>query len=783
MGGGAAIAFTIENFRKVAWNVDKIPFFRDRMYYEIYGGTSGAVTQQRTSLSTAPAYDDLYYRDINAVINYRANRFKLMKERLDLVGGSFVLSDLEPGTDIFRLFSVLDFATDLVAKDNTARLGTGLLTRLAFEEVERRRRHPVTIDIDVNVDYLFMKKFAPEDWYATICMDINVQIEEAHRRAGSVARATVSLQLMANEETMTANKYARFNEPDSREILQLDFNTEVPMRQNIDTLYERAMLRREEFHKMSAPTLVSNAHSNAYRVHFTDPEHRYVRTETTIAQKSKQWYKLTWESFIEPIFKDTVIDDMKDIHSRNIILVDSDSEHRSTLAYVTKDGLNIIVHCAFIDGHHATADRTIRHEYEHVVDSATHSRTSTRYKEMENGDDLRTLFKNTLEQRKEIANFNIQKIEDRLNSGSDKFLLAEHEGLRETRDNLASALEDIESKSLFTYNADDCSGFPSTYARFSEFEAVAEQRYAMRNDARRITLLRRMSRYATPGPHQADALQQKKMYDIAREEMENVSSKLHNQWGENYDGRPAEEWGLSPGEAKKTDKHYSIMALDNTLATKMASERLAVELLQKGYDCAVMAYDFEKTAAGIQSNMQESPLHGSNPINPTFNLLLVGGGNMDGKAVGGHVAKTFLKFTPTGRRRNPSGNPYHFGQVIFARPPGSSLLSPDKPNEKVGVDIVEKLKLSQLFYSETPQAISVHDKPIGVNHEGAIVEVAPRGEREKPIWPENKDLYKDTVHGERFADDGIGHSSFFEFSYVFKLLRESISAFLSNLGR
>eukprot|EP00397_Hematodinium_sp_SG-2012_P035949 GEMP01038748.1.p2 GENE.GEMP01038748.1~~GEMP01038748.1.p2 ORF type:complete len:129 (+),score=8.94 GEMP01038748.1:192-578(+) len=63
------------------------------------------------------------------------------------------------------------------------------------------------------------------------------------------------------------------------------------------------------------------------------------------------------------------------------------------------------------------------------------------------------------------------------------------------------------------------------------------------------------------------------------------------------------------------DRHYQILALDNTIATTIASERLAAKLLQQGYDVSITGYthDWEHRLCILQSNLDDPPPGGALP--------------------------------------------------------------------------------------------------------------------------------------------------------------------------
>eukprot|EP00397_Hematodinium_sp_SG-2012_P044915 GEMP01050290.1.p1 GENE.GEMP01050290.1~~GEMP01050290.1.p1 ORF type:complete len:263 (+),score=27.89 GEMP01050290.1:509-1297(+) len=248
----------------------------------------------------------------------------------------------------------------------------------------------------------------------------------------------------------------------------------------------------------------------------------------------------------------------------------------------------------------------------------------------------------------------------------------------------------------------------------------------MRNKAIRTALLRRMTQHETV----PDAAMQKSMYDIVRNEFKDVALSLYAQFGENYEGRPAQEWGLLPGHAKQVDRHYQIMALDTSLATAHACDNLAAEFLQKGYDVAIMSYDpkHARPRCLLQSNLKDLP-SGGNDLKST--LLIVGGNDMDGPTVAQRVVDTFSHLTPTGRYN--SENKYNplFEKVAFARSP-SSHASPRIPDAQFLIDFGHHLQVKYSAHPEweqtsLPRDISLLD---GVTHD---------------IWTEDSNKYRETV--------------------------------------
>eukprot|EP00397_Hematodinium_sp_SG-2012_P010358 GEMP01010471.1.p1 GENE.GEMP01010471.1~~GEMP01010471.1.p1 ORF type:complete len:466 (+),score=54.72 GEMP01010471.1:1342-2739(+) len=438
---------------------------------------------------------------------------------------------------------------------------------------------------------------------------------------------------------------------------------------------------------------------------------------------------------MEPIFKDVIIEELKDSSLRDIVLVGSDpSELRGTLAYVNMQQ-HIVIFCDELDLNHREARATIRHEYEHMVDYTTGSRTSQRYRLMEDDRDLRTLSQETLERKIDAATIALHN--------------ARHGESKAARKHL-HALEVAKNAWAFggasvPYNADNCFGFPSAYAQSDAVEAVAEQRYAMRKEAIRTALLRRMSRYAIPGLRQADAARQKIFYDVARQEMEHVAPNLWKQWGTNYDGLDAHEWGLAPGETQRMDRHYQIMTLDNTIASMTASERLAAKLLQQGYDVSITAYDplWDRPICLLQSNLEDPPPGGRYP---KFELLIVGGSAMDGKAIAHYVFRTFHELTPTGRKNHHTSSTYdlNFEAVTFIRSPQYPMFVSMSTNEELRTAFVKEFRVIYVE-AEAPKQISMHDGHVDVAHDGRIVSLDPRGESQESIWVHDMNLYRDTI--------------------------------------
>eukprot|EP00397_Hematodinium_sp_SG-2012_P009633 GEMP01009724.1.p1 GENE.GEMP01009724.1~~GEMP01009724.1.p1 ORF type:complete len:612 (+),score=146.42 GEMP01009724.1:655-2490(+) len=589
----------------------------------------------------------------------------------------------------------------------------------------------------------------------------------------SAADAIEVLREIANTETQVAQTYKKFNDPTSGDLHPVLFDKTAILRANIDKVYQRSTIRRDEFHKMTEPVVANPGRISrgpTYRVHFSDPERRYVSSLTEgVARKSKAWYRAMWKRLLEPIFQETVLKECKDTRLRNIVLVDSDVPQENTQieAYVRNRGADLVIHCANIDLDHALVDYVLRHEYEHVVDETTEGRTSRRFVETEDPHHPDTLTKDTLQRNiREIdaAQGQLQRAQYAVARA------AMHEGAAATRRAQAAvkmarhrwnaleghratwegALRDMLSTiQRDTFNVDGGGGFPSWYARESMFEAVAEQRYAMRNEAIRTALLRRMA-FDQPG-----AARQKQFYDIAREEMKLVDPALYTQWGKNYDNVAQKFWGLLPGTTAQADKHHQILALDKTLATKIATERLATHFLQRGYDVALMGqtthrvYDpvletvthVSTRVCKLQSNLRDpSP---GDPHLPSV-LHLVGGSGMDGEDVAFLVYDTFRDFTPTGRPNTAGIYTPNVEEVSIVWSPRDPFLPPVSDRVEFVQNFREAfIAIAQDTKSNMPRRISI------LNEHSIIAPILG----DVDIWPRNANLYRDAIFDGWFLDN------------------------------
>eukprot|EP00397_Hematodinium_sp_SG-2012_P007048 GEMP01007088.1.p1 GENE.GEMP01007088.1~~GEMP01007088.1.p1 ORF type:complete len:895 (+),score=161.71 GEMP01007088.1:34-2718(+) len=721
---------SMEHMRNIKWNWDCVPILRDSMlHYPRYNDMPGAAREHHADPDARYAFNDPRYLGNDAVVNYRISWRDLLEERFDILDlHHYSLVDDE-------LDHLFERAVEITAsRKSDARFHVKML------DAELTRCGPDTIDIDINVNAILQNNIAPDDMYTFIWKAINAQIESVYQsESRSVVEATRVLGDIADKETVTANKYRKFNDPQSRDMNRVQFESNAPMRDNIEEVYQRAVVRRQEFHKMTEPFVLNTDGAPTYRVHFTDPELRYVDSDAAVVEpKSKQWYKALWKRLLEPVFKDAIIEEVKDIRLRNIVLTFSDpSDDRD--AYLTDEGEDIIIYCDNLDRNHAKADYVMRHEYEHTIDDAIKGRTADLYEEMEDEGDPSTLTLETLtEQIKEVelAKETLDRVrsEEARAEGADVTRVAARveraqqkynrlEARRATYNSRKTALEDKVKRDVF--NADDCRGFPSCYAQTSATEAVAEQRYAMRNEAIRIALLRRMSLYQT----EANAARQKHFYDIARKEMEFVAPQLYKQWGTYYDNVVPELWGLLPGETKKVGKHYQIMALDTSLATKAACEKLAVRLLQTGYDVAIMGTNHipVKDTAAFKI-IAECNLQSNSKVQNLKSILhLVGGSAMSPEAVIGQIVQTFVRFTPTGRPARPGRYKPHLEEVSFVRPPYGHYPHP-----------VSSTKLMRDFQRLFARRYPLTKVPQISIHEGVMF-------GDEAIWPQDENLYRQTI--------------------------------------
>eukprot|EP00397_Hematodinium_sp_SG-2012_P013725 GEMP01013945.1.p1 GENE.GEMP01013945.1~~GEMP01013945.1.p1 ORF type:complete len:901 (+),score=165.88 GEMP01013945.1:34-2736(+) len=729
---------SMEHMRNIKWNWDCVPILRDSMlHYPRYNDMPGAAREHHADPDARYAFNDPRYLGNDAVVNYRISWRDLLEERFDILDlHHYSLVDDE-------LDHLFERAVEITAsRKSDARFHVKML------DAELTRCGPDTIDIDINVNAILQNNIAPDDMYTFIWKAINAQIESVYQsESRSVVEATRVLGDIADKETVTANKYRKFNDPQSRDMNRVQFESNAPMRDNIEEVYQRAVVRRQEFHKMTEPFVLNTDGAPTYRVHFTDPELRYVDSDAAVVEpKSKQWYKALWKRLLEPVFKDAIIEEVKDIRLRNIVLTHSGSVDQGD-AYTSNGGEDMIIHCVDLDENHAYADYLIRHEYEHTIDSATKSRTTKLYAEMEDEDDPRTL---TLETLNEI----LQKIDSPMETldlarGEDTRAHAQGADLTRVTANVETAQQEDDTlkarRAMYefartnledntwrhVFNVDECTGFPSCYAQDSVGEAVAEQRYAMRNEAIRIALLRRMSLYRT-----RDAARQKGFYDRARMVMEFVAPQLYEQWGTYYDDVNPEFWGLLPGKTKKVGKHYQIMTLDHSLATKVASEKLATYFLQRGYDVAIMSAALPRKrvgAAGLATFMPsaECILQSNSKVrNPEFRLYLVGGSAMRAEDVVRCIIRTFTDFTPTGRRVRLFSMPYtpDFKAVFFVPQPYGPYRRSAADNAKFMAD----------FGKEFGFRYRLLRLPRISLHEGVTV-------GDEIMWPQDQNLYRETI--------------------------------------
>eukprot|EP00397_Hematodinium_sp_SG-2012_P011453 GEMP01011593.1.p1 GENE.GEMP01011593.1~~GEMP01011593.1.p1 ORF type:complete len:592 (-),score=130.82 GEMP01011593.1:402-2177(-) len=566
----------------------------------------------------------------------------------------------------------------------------------------------------------------------------------------SAADAIEVLREIANTETQVAQTYKKFNDPTSGDLHPVLFDKTAILRANIDKVYQRSTIRRDEFHKMTEPLVVNDdsgrPFGSTYRVHFTDPERRYVTSTTTIvAGKPKKWYQALWTRLLEPIFKDAVMQEMDRITPlRNIILVNSDAfntNNEHVLAYVTNNDADIVIHCDDVDRDHAMADETLRHEYEHIADASTNSRTTQRFARTEDDRDLDTLTMETLDhkieqKKKQIEGF--QRKRQRATYSMGISTTARWNALEASLVELEDARRAITSQfQQDAFNVYGCCGFPSWYARTDMREAVAEQRYAMRHEAIRIALLRRMA-LDRPG---ADAARVKQFYDIARDEMKDVAPQLYQQWGEYYDSVDRRSWGLLPGIHAQVDGHHQIIALDRTLATKMATEKLAAHFLLRGYDVAIMGEttsrqeNWERNevkyqplpTSMLQSNLPDPP---SGESYPKSILHLVGGSGSGGRIAASLVYRIFKDFTPTGRRNMGGIYLPHFEAVSVWRSPYNIFAPAVSTHVKLVDDFRQELvefRRQNLLSWTVPEQISMIA-------DGRV-----------EIWPLDPNLYMNTI--------------------------------------
>eukprot|EP00397_Hematodinium_sp_SG-2012_P006215 GEMP01006243.1.p1 GENE.GEMP01006243.1~~GEMP01006243.1.p1 ORF type:complete len:750 (+),score=161.36 GEMP01006243.1:389-2638(+) len=644
---------SMARLRDVAWTVDSLPIFFRNFRQPLYNDHPSAATM---------LFSDPRFSHSDVVVNYRANQRTLVDERLTLLG---VLPPGDPARSRTLLHEELRHAMGSV-HDATPFDAKRRMMLLRNELVSSHN----AVDIDVNVDAF--QDMTPEHLYEVICEHVNTLIGEI---AGPTADAMTVLERIAREETWTTNAYARFNNPESYDIPHVQLDGYAPMRDNIETVYQRAVLRRNEFHKMSEPFAVSHTHGRTYSVHFSDPSGLFVNEATTSSRWSKRMYRQFFEREIKPTLAKVIIDGIPTTPLRDIVLIDSfTGPTRKTLGHVVRKGEAIIFHCDRLrKSGSARTVQVIRHEYQHVTERGIHGNTIRRYREMENEDDPSSLFLDTLEAKLAKLTEKIAAQNDILDS--PHYYLHDigqaREKLRDLSAQLSkwhAALQDVKevtrAERMTIFNADSARGYPNGYARTNANECVAEQRYAMNIEPMRIALLQRMSHHATS----VDAQRQKTLYDMARAEMKDVHPAFYARTGQEYgsDMDPA-LWGLRPGTTKKTDHHVTIMALDASVATLRASENLAATLLKDGSGVALMEYKplLNRMHCRLQSNLDDVP---PGHTKPTVVLHVVGGHKaLTTTAIIEHITHTFKHFAPTGRPR--TGERFRFARISFERSP------------------------------------------------------------------------------------------------------------------
>eukprot|EP00397_Hematodinium_sp_SG-2012_P006259 GEMP01006287.1.p1 GENE.GEMP01006287.1~~GEMP01006287.1.p1 ORF type:complete len:658 (+),score=112.92 GEMP01006287.1:789-2762(+) len=407
-----------------------------------YNDKPGAIVTQDADPVAYAAFMDPRFRANDAVVNYRANHRTLVKDRLAL------LDIDDPGfnlQDSWRM--VLGNFRELV--ETIAPPSDDLWSRLIEQELHRPGQNQRRIALDVNVDAL--TGMSPGDMYRKVCDAVEQQIMESYRDVVSREQATKILQGIADAETTMANAYAKFNNPTCGVMQELQLNSGDLTPYSIEEVYQRALYRREEFHKMTIPFVASDDLANpgpTYRVHFTDPEYRYVEKETIVGtEKTKIWYESLWNRLMEPIFKKVVIQEMKETSLRDIILVHIDHPEKSTLfGQVTLMGQGMVIDCTHADKDHANLEHTIRHEYEHIVDSATHDLTCDDYEELQDEDDISTLTLESLEENIKNINAKISDLhkQEKQLTGSSRVRAAEEIVEALTSSSREPTIEEIE---------------------------------------------------------------------------------------------------------------------------------------------------------------------------------------------------------------------------------------------------------------------------------------------------------------------------------------------------
>eukprot|EP00397_Hematodinium_sp_SG-2012_P008352 GEMP01008410.1.p1 GENE.GEMP01008410.1~~GEMP01008410.1.p1 ORF type:complete len:712 (+),score=188.09 GEMP01008410.1:667-2802(+) len=628
--------------------MDHVPIFIDSMINRPrYNDMPGAHVDQSADPMAYMASIDPRYRNNDAVVNYRANSRTLALERIapfhilqpDLVLGPYVHDDLL--VELRKLTTTVypsreDSLYQLIKHEHSA------------PDQEKR------IILDVNVDALG-DNVPLEAIYKSISHSVDTQIADtlAHR-SGAVTEATGVLQEMIHQDTRVAIKYAKFVKDAWRSVRFINLDSVAPMVDNIERVYQRALFRRQKFHRMTIPFMPSyndKAHTPglSYRVHFTDPESRYATLpDEIIAERSLEWYKTMWRRLLEPIMKKTIIPEIITTPFRDIVLghFDSNVNRRGSLAYETRFG-EMVLDCTNVNMNHNDVERTLRHEYEHTVDYATNLRTRKWYEDMVDEDDLSTYTEDALEHADAL----------------DANLVADAKESWESR----------KENTQYTVNSDNDGGFVSAYAQTDAAEVVAEQFAAMRNEPMRIALLQRMSLHKTD----KGARRQKEFYDKARENMRDVAPRLYEEWGTYYDANPEEQWGLAEGATRKTDRQFQILELDHSLATKMTSEKLGARLLLEGYGVAIMGYHDQEVPlpeCRLQSNVADPATAQLTPTQPSRApksiLHVVSKGNLPADHAMDAIVDVFSDFTHTGRPLNGRDANMGFDTVSFVFPAG-----------------------------------------------------------------------------------------------------------------
>eukprot|EP00397_Hematodinium_sp_SG-2012_P007086 GEMP01007128.1.p1 GENE.GEMP01007128.1~~GEMP01007128.1.p1 ORF type:complete len:834 (+),score=147.39 GEMP01007128.1:345-2846(+) len=754
---------SMNHIRNNKWEMDHLPIFLDESLRDRpYNWARGKEETGSAVMNGVPYDNDVRSPERDVVINYRINSRDLYRERLRVFSGSF--DDVLKVVDSQVLDGPFGDAGIRMLKKDLARRSSG------------------TFDININVDCLIHSGLHRKpDMYKVIWKAIDAEIESAYTDSpdadepgAKVRTARTILEKIAEDETTKGSTYKKFNDPKSRLMMlpvQLGRNAQA-LRADIENVYQRAVFRRTEFHKMSEPVVLEDAttrhghgHRHTFRVHFTDPEGRYVYKDIEkIPVKSKNWYQSLWKRLLQPILKDAVIMELKDTGLRNIVLAYADDPTVDSLAYVTNNGRDMIIHCDDVDKNHAYTDYIIRHEYEHTVDRVTAKRTRALYAQLEDETDVRTLYKSTLKDNLDSIDrahnaLKHLRAESKRLSSEGRATLADvfdmevkvmkarmrANELKASRGKWVEAMEAVNLEvGTGTMNNDRCKGFVSGYARMNPAEAVAEQRYAMRDTTLRTALLRRMSLYRE-GDVRSDAARLKKFYDIARDEMKSVAPQLYKQWGQLYENVAPERWGLLPGTpATPRGKHIQILA----------SRRLALDFLQSGYHVAVFGYaDRSQRIPGkqtsthqmisrcfLQSNLKD-PLPGLPHLESVLHVL--GNSRVLGASLARRVYETFSHFTPTGRPQNTMlKRAPNFERIVFERSPYDPALSFARfQRGKMG---------DERFLADFRQAFNAHYRGKGIMFPKLSMRMAGgRGLHVTPtsadIWPRDPNLYLSTV--------------------------------------